>query len=180
MLWPPCVDAKLCLPDELVVPLHTRVRDADLFSTAVCAGDNQWESITWDKRAGNGRVTGESKTTTLNKAMRSGNVTTTQKFAAGTNNNSGGGKDLRKLDNESEDFTVKKVDASFSKALQSARLAKKMTQKALGTAINEKVTVVNEYESGKAIPNQQVVMKLNRALGVQLPSATGKKKSAKK
>jgi putative transcription factor len=44
-----------------------------------------------------------------------------------------------------------------------------MTQKELATKINEKPTVVNEYESGKAVnPNQQILMKLERALGVKL------------
>ena len=51
-----------------------------------------------------------------------------------------------------------------------------MNQKQLATAINEKPQVINQYESGKAIPNGQVVQKLSRALGVRLPSATGKKK----
>lgn len=34
--------------------------------------------------------------------------------------------------------------------------------------INEKPQVIQEYESGKAIPNQQVISKLERALGVKL------------
>jgi len=34
--------------------------------------------------------------------------------------------------------------------------------------INEKPQVVNEYESGKAIPNQQIISKLERAVGVKL------------
>jgi putative transcription factor len=38
----------------------------------------------------------------------------------------------------------------------------------LSTRINEKVEIVREYESGKAIPNQQVLAKLERALGVKL------------
>jgi ribosome-binding protein aMBF1 (putative translation factor) len=50
-----------------------------------------------------------------------------------------------------------------------ARTAKKMTQKDLGTAINEKPQVVAEYESGKAIPNPQIISKLERALGTKLP-----------
>ena len=32
--------------------------------------------------------------------------------------------------------------------------------------INEKPQVVNEYEAGKAIPNQQIIAKLERAVGV--------------
>jgi ribosome-binding protein aMBF1 (putative translation factor) len=44
-----------------------------------------------------------------------------------------------------------------------------MTQKDLGTAINEKPQIVAEYESGKAIPNPAIISKLERALGVKLP-----------
>ena len=40
--------------------------------------------------------------------------------------------------------------------------------------INEKPQIIQEYESGKAIPNPQVLSKLSRILGVQL-SAKGKK-----
>lgn len=40
--------------------------------------------------------------------------------------------------------------------------------------INEKPQVINEYESGKAIPNNQIIMKIERALGCKLPR--GKKK----
>jgi putative transcription factor len=34
--------------------------------------------------------------------------------------------------------------------------------------INEKPQVIQEYESGKAIPNQQIISKLERALGTKL------------
>ncbi|KAF2583321.1 hypothetical protein F2Q68_00001812 [Brassica cretica] len=34
--------------------------------------------------------------------------------------------------------------------------------------INEKPQVIQEYESGKAIPNQQILSKLERALGAKL------------
>ncbi len=73
---------------------------------------------------------------------------------------------------------------SVSKAIQQARQAKGLTQKDLATKINEKPAVVNEYEGGKALnPNQQILMKLERALGVKLrgkdigsPLAVGPKK----
>lgn len=35
-------------------------------------------------------------------------------------------------------------------------------------AINEKPNVINEYESGRAIPNPQILSKLSRVLGVIL------------
>ena len=50
-----------------------------------------------------------------------------------------------------------------------ARTEKKMTQKDLGTKINETAKVIQEYESGKAVPNPQIIVKLDRALGVKLP-----------
>ena len=72
-------------------------------------------------------------------------------------------------------FKHDKVDKSFSKALQQARLAKKMNQKDLATKINEKPAVINQYESGKAIPNPQIIQKLSRALGCQFPRVKKKK-----
>ena len=35
-------------------------------------------------------------------------------------------------------------------------------------AVNEKPQIVTEYEQGKAIPNNQILGKLERALGVKL------------
>lgn len=49
-----------------------------------------------------------------------------------------------------------------------ARLDKKLTQAQLGQLINEKPQVIQEYESGKAIPSPAVLSKLSRVLGVQL------------
>jgi ribosome-binding protein aMBF1 (putative translation factor) len=70
---------------------------------------------------------------------------------------------------EAEDFKHDKVDLSLSKSIMQARTAKKMTQKELATAINEKPQVIAEYESGKAIPNPQIISKIERALGCKLP-----------
>ena len=58
-------------------------------------------------------------------------------------------------------------------------MAKKMTQKELATKINEKPQVVGEYESGKAVPNGQIIVKMERVLGVKLPRP-GKKPAQKK
>ena len=56
-------------------------------------------------------------------------------------------------------------------AMQKARLAKKMSQADVAKQINEKATVINDYESGRAIPNPQIIQKLQRVLGVKLPRA---------
>jgi len=46
-----------------------------------------------------------------------------------------------------------------------------LSQAALATAVNEKQSIINEYEAGKAIPAGPIINKLNRALGVRLPKA---------
>merc|ERR1712012_81645 len=74
----------------------------------------------------------------------------------------------RKLEKR-EELKHAKVDRSLSKAIMQARMAKKMTQKELATAINEKPQVVAEYENGKAIPNGQIIVKIERKLACKLP-----------
>jgi putative transcription factor len=44
----------------------------------------------------------------------------------------------------------------------------KLSQKDVAAKINEKQSVLQDYESGKAIPNPQILGKLERALGVKL------------
>lgn len=47
-------------------------------------------------------------------------------------------------------------------------------------AINEKPNVIQEYESGKAIPNPSVLQKMSRVLGVPLSKAGPKPAAPKK
>ena len=63
---------------------------------------------------------------------------------------------------------VCRVPLELKKKIQQARLDKKLTQAQLGNLVNEKPNVIQEYESGKAIPAPQILSKLSRALGVQL------------
>lgn len=49
---------------------------------------------------------------------------------------------------------------------------KGLSQKDLAQKVNEKPSVVQDYESSKAIPNVQVLAKLERALGVKLRGAS--------
>jgi len=62
-----------------------------------------------------------------------------------------------------------KVDLNLSKSIQQARLAKKMTQDQLAKQLNIDKKIITEYENGKAIPNGQVIAKIERALGAKLP-----------
>ena len=60
------------------------------------------------------------------------------------------------------------VSMDVGKLIQKGRQAKEMTQKDLATKICEKPQVVTEYESGKAVPNQAILGKLERALDMKL------------
>jgi len=107
------------------------------------------------------------------QAMRDGAaVVTEKKFGAGSNTTVGG-MNAAKLDAETENFKHEKVPSSLAKNIQKARTAKGWTQAQLAQAINEKPQVVNQYESGKAIPNGQIINKMERVLGAKLRSPKG-------
>mmetsp|Transcript_1182 Transcript_1182/g.1927 ORF Transcript_1182/g.1927 Transcript_1182/m.1927 type:complete len:144 (-) Transcript_1182:171-602(-) len=129
-----------------------------------------WTPVVVTKSAKN-RNSGKSQAQIIAQAKRSGQVTTERKFASGENKSahSAVGGNLAKLENETEEFKHATVDRSLSQAIQQARLARKMTQKQLATAINEKPQIIQQYESGQAIPNPQIISKLERALGARLP-----------
>ncbi len=63
---------------------------------------------------------------------------------------------------------VSKVSMDVGKLIQKGRQAKGMTQKDLATKICEKPQVVTDYESGKALPNQAILAKMERALEMKL------------
>uniref|UniRef100_A0A7S3RAG9 HTH cro/C1-type domain-containing protein n=1 Tax=Dunaliella tertiolecta TaxID=3047 RepID=A0A7S3RAG9_DUNTE len=108
----------------------------------------------------------------VNAARRAGHqIETAQKFGAGSNKHAPttvAGKSAAKLEQETEDFHHERVSSTLKTQIVKARTAKKLTQAQLAQAINEKPQVIQEYESGKAIPNPQVLSKLSRILGVQL------------
>ena len=66
------------------------------------------------------------------------------------------------------------------------RTAKGWSQKDLATKINEKTQVINEYESGKVTPNNQILGKIEKKIGISLrgknigePLSSKKKKQKK-
>ena len=70
---------------------------------------------------------------------------------------------------DGEEFNVAKVSPELKKALQQARVAKKMSQKQLATLLNVPVQEITKYETGKIIPNNQFISRIERALGAKLP-----------
>lgn len=80
--------------------------------------------------------------------------------------NTSGTSQFRALD--SEDPPVPEtVSYSLKMAIQKARMNKNLTQKQLAFAINVNSKIVNDYETGKAVPNKQILSKLSRVLGVK-------------
>lgn len=130
---------------------------------------------------GGGKSSAPKTARQITAAKANGSLATEKRYGSGGNKSahSGGIMSAAKLDAADDVGTIAKVDKSLSKAIMQARTAKKMTQKELATAINEKPQVVGEYESGKAVPNPQIISKLERKLGVKLPRP-GKSKAPPK
>lgn len=74
----------------------------------------------------------------------------------------------RVADDECETFVHKAVAPTTAQAIQRAREQKGWSQKELATRINERPSVVHQYESKQAMPNNQVFAKMERVLGVRL------------
>ena len=85
-------------------------------------------------------------------------------MAVDTVKKQGGGYNAQrmgKLENETEELQHKKVGGEVKKAIIWGNLAKKLTQAQLAQQ-STKAANHPEYESGKAIPNQQVLSKMER------------------
>lgn len=78
------------------------------------------------------------------------------------------GSKLAKLDKADEPDEIKTITLSMGQKIQQARLAKGMKQKDLSNKINVKPQVIAEYENGKAIPDNKIISKIERALGIKL------------
>ncbi|ORX34837.1 putative multi protein-bridging factor 1 [Kockovaella imperatae] len=134
----------------------------------------------WDKPTiiGQGRNRPTAvKGAALNIAQRSGTaLETTAKDRSQTK----GPADYQrkaKLDLDDAPKPPEKVDQSVAKALAQARAAKtkpdgkSMTQKDLATAVNAKPSDIADLEAGRAVPNQQLLGKIERVVGVKLRGA---------
>ena len=64
--------------------------------------------------------------------------------------------------------------------MQAARVKKEWTQAQLAKAINEKAGLILDIESGTAIYNPDVINRMEKALGCQIPRGRGNKKKKKK
>merc|ERR1712216_1014794 len=122
-----------------------------------------WNTVVFTKSSHNPRTKTEKA-----QSQREGNIETVAKFSTG-NAHHKPSINAAKLDADMESTKHATVSLELRTALQKARQAKGMTQEALATALNERAQVINDYESGKAIPNTQLIGKMERTLGCKLP-----------
>ena len=111
-----------------------------------------WKPVVFNKKS-----TVSKKNTTVNKVSKS-NVNSNKSY-------SGTGK---KITDDNEVKRIPTVGIEIGKQIQAARCAKKMTQKELAHKMNMQPTIVQQYENGKAIRNNGLLAKFERALGVKL------------
>ncbi|XP_017128518.1 endothelial differentiation-related factor 1 homolog [Drosophila gunungcola] len=105
----------------------------------------------------------------VNNARRQGvAVDTQQKYGAGTNKQHVTTKNTAKLDRETEELRHDKIPLDVGKLIQQGRQGKGLSQKDLATKICEKQQVVTDYEAGRGIPNNLILGKMERVLGMKL------------
>ncbi|KAI0057133.1 MBF1-domain-containing protein [Artomyces pyxidatus] len=135
--------------------------------------------VDWDSKLVIGNKARAPKVTRAPSDLNAGAVVATDKKVTGGANKAHQGTDhqrIAKLDRENEVAPPSKIAPSVGRAMQTARMELKLSQKDLAQKVNEKPSIMQDYESGKAIPNPQILGKLERALGVKLRGADiGKK-----
>ncbi|KAK9048604.1 hypothetical protein SSX86_032431 [Deinandra increscens subsp. villosa] len=127
-----------------------------------------WEPVVLHKSKPKAQVLRDQKA--VNQALRAGaQVQTVKKFDGGTNKKSPAtAVYARKLDEAEQPAALDRVAPEVRQLIQKARIDKKLSQADLAKQINERPQVVQEYENGKAVPNQAVLAKMERVLGVKL------------
>lgn len=115
-----------------------------------------WNAFTVLKKRQN---TADNKKMIKKKALREGTATTEVK-----NKNRNQINKNRKLDEVTEGAKHKTVGISLGKEILAARQKLNLSQKDLANKVNQKPAIIQEYESGKAIPNHQLLNKIKRVL----------------
>ncbi|XP_065848644.1 multiprotein-bridging factor 1c [Euphorbia lathyris] len=140
-------------------------------STGVMSQD--WEPVVLRKSKPKAHDLRDPKV--VNQALRSGVAIQTIKKSDGGSNKKAAAPvvNARKLDEGTEPVSFDRVSTEVRHAIQKARLEKKMSQSELAKLINEQPKVVQEYENGKAVPNQAVLAKMEKVLGVKLRGKVG-------
>ncbi|KAK5611720.1 Endothelial differentiation- factor 1 [Crenichthys baileyi] len=130
--------------------------------------ESDWDTVTVLRKKGPTAAQAKSKQAITAAQRRGEDVETSKKWSAGQNKQHLVTKNTAKLDRETEELHHDRVPLEVGKVIQQGRQEKGMTQKDLATKINEKPQVIADYETGKAIPNNQVLGKIERVIGQKL------------
>ncbi|XP_056145025.1 endothelial differentiation-related factor 1 homolog [Lampris incognitus] len=130
--------------------------------------ESDWDTVTVLRKKGLTATQAKSKQAIAAAQRHGEEVETTKKWSAGQNRQHLVTKNTAKLDRETEELHHHRVPLEVGKVIQQGRQDKGLTQKDLATKINEKPQVIADYETGKAIPNNQVMGKIERAIGLKL------------
>ncbi|XP_067295969.1 endothelial differentiation-related factor 1 homolog [Pseudorasbora parva] len=130
--------------------------------------ESDWDTVTVLRKKGPSASQSKSRQAVAAAQRRGEEVETTKKWSAGQNKQHLVTKNTAKLDHETEELHHQRVSLEVGKVIQKARQDQGLTQKDLATKISEKPQVIADYECGKAIPNNQVMGKIERVLGLKL------------
>ncbi|XP_068601810.1 endothelial differentiation-related factor 1 homolog [Brachionichthys hirsutus] len=130
--------------------------------------ESDWDTVTVLRKKGPTAAQSKSKQAITSAQRRGDDVETTKKWSAGQNKQHLVSKNTAKLDRETEELHHDRVSLEVGKVIQQGRQEKGLTQKDLATKVNEKPQVIGDYECGRAIPNNQVMGKIERVIGLKL------------
>jgi len=130
--------------------------------------ESDWDTVTILRKKGPTAAQAKSKQAITSAQRRGEEIETTKKWSAGQNKQHPVTKNTAKLDRETEELHHDRVPLEVGKVIQKGRQERGLTQKDLATKINEKPQVIADYECGRAIPNNQVMGKIERAIGMKL------------
>lgn len=125
-----------------------------------------WNTISWDKRGE--KRSNETTKQQINRLQRSGSslVATTVKNTGNKQSiNVIDSSKLKKIEKEEDSFKIDKIPLSVSKKIAQLRCEKKITQKELAMKLSLDVKIIQEYENAKAVPNANIINKLEKILG---------------
>jgi putative transcription factor len=121
-----------------------------------------WNPVTWNKTGDKNK--NESKISYINNQMRKNNTISKNKNNSNKNQIEGV-SNIKKIENEEDTFKHQKVSLSMAKKIAQARCNKKMTQKELANTLSLPLKIIQDYEASKAIPNHNVLNKIEKILG---------------
>jgi putative transcription factor len=123
-----------------------------------------WKEVSWNKTGE--RKKDETNNQYINRLKRTNSVIVSAVNKNVYNKQSDvDASKLRKIEKEEDTFIIPKVTLSMGKKISQLRCEKKMTQKDLALQLSLNVKIIQDYESSKAIPNPNIINKLERVLG---------------